>query len=1302
MDKQKVKKTNLIEKPIVLDPSMQIGLRQGSLVIQQPTPLGVKQTIFELTAPPEVKAEIKKRKEEIKSFAYQFATDAFFTVVSFFVPTIGIFTWPARLMRMGKTAKAIGTFLVNIDKLKAFRYVKPLAEEFKTAFVVYLGEQAVSQFTERVKPTPLFEVYKDFLLGRASIGAFGKGLKAGYKAGKAVAEPLVEFAYSKFPKLPLYVHKALDAFYKTFFGISREAWLTLNKLAGRLQPHLLEAKVAQELFSALDHPEVKKELEQYVSHLRQGLHRRADLFDDKFYEKIQEKVPGFTRDTLKQLSDVIYLKLLQMDNLHSPILASFIERVLQGHPAPTFRDLFWAKIKADLGEIWEDSKKAFVENAWRMTLGAVKKVGGGVKKLEEKPKEEKQLNNLALSFMKRLYEDKGMKKYRTGRVVILHYLFEPLFKLHGHDPFALLTKGLKVNVDTKKLGSMVQNLMEKKEQSFSAFLETLGEYAYKHGTDFFFIRNRVWNLMKGDYRGLQKLWQREYVPIVEQFFEQYIPRLGFKHPLRRLGLKEATPQDILEPLDIDRIYSDSLYKFMMRHHPYSVLKPRFYNSIEDILVIGIPSTIVKILIEHPNLMHEPEKLAEAVLKEFGFTGGLTIPKWIANKFVVPQFMHNLYNHIDEILRHPEIIAKLSDPLTKVHEFTLMDKTVRMTGGMLDALKDYFIAITGRVSGAWQESKVYTINRLWKRAFLFLSPFFHASALTLSALALKGNYRITAWDIVGRALMDSLQVTFRGLSHPEYGYMAKEVVETINQLTKQGYKINEIILSGWNEGEALWGNYILTGKNILHELLKKGDGQAFKELMKEFEKYELKLKADKVLNVVHGFERWLWAGYYQGLKLRTAYALVNAYKKGLLTADDLVKNLNTINYIYGGLHTWYYVNPNLAQFYRLLLFAPDWYLTLFHNFRTWLHGDAPLVMNFFPAILRMRFYLSVYANYAFNGHSPWDNYNLRDPKEWLRLFLKDWPELFKVHVPIVDSRGHYRVFTFNLLGFDIEPLEMVGILPFMKNLYIALSHPTMSLDQRILKVSLGTLGEWIEFWYRKASMMMRFFIKMYEATRPKFGSVKEDAPTAQEDFLEAVQDFAPLALVQLFVTLRYPYKATPEVREVIRVASVLNTVGLKTQVRDNLTYLLFENRHRKQVVSEILTRWLENYREIKQEEKRLKKEFGLKVGKSRDVYKSLLVSLSHAYYNYYMHPWLRKNVHRDFSEIKEEAKKILLLMREDIKASALPNKMKYDLWEAIKKRFSSELWDAYKTIAKRDLPEVIERRIREKRMREEVE
>jgi hypothetical protein len=1268
----------------------------SSLVIQQPTPSGLKETVGELIAPPEIKAQIRKRKEEVKSFAYQFVTDTFFTAVSFVIPEIGIVTLPFRLMRMGRTARAIGTFLANVDKLKAFRYVKPLAEEFKIASTVYAGEHLVGQITEKVKPTSLFQVYKDFLMGRVFIGAFGRGLKIGYKAGKLASKPLVDFAYSKFPKLPEHVNKALNAFYKSFFGMSREAWLTLHKLSGRLQPHLLEAKVAQDLFSALDHPEVKKELEQYTLHLRQKLHERADLFDEHFYENLQRYVPGLNKDTLKQLSDIIYLKLLQLDNLHSPILASFVERVIQGHPAPTFKDLFWAKLKTDLSEIWSDSKKTFLDNAWRITLSAVKKAKGNVVLPKVKPKEEKNLNKLGHFFIRRLYEMEGAKQHRTGRVAILHYLFEPLFELHGHDPLALLHEGLKVQVDTKKLASMVENLLKAREQSFSLFLERLGKYAYDYGTDFFFIGNRVWKLMKGDYTGLKKLWAKNYIPIIEQFYEQYIPRLGFKHPLRRLGIKEAGFQDVLEPLDLDRIYSDSVYKFMLRYHTTSVLKPRFYNSIEDVLVIGIPSTIVRTLIKYPHLANEPEKLAEAVLKEFGFTGGLTIPKWVSNKFVVPQFMHNLYNHIDEILRHPEIIEKLGDPLTGKQRFALMDKSVEMTTGMLDALKDYFLAITGRIS--WQESKLYTINRLWKRAFLFLSPFFHASALSLSGLALKGNYKISAWDIVGRALMDSLQVTFRGLSHPEFNYMAKEVAETINQLTKQGYKINEIILSGWNEGEALWGNYILTGKNILHELLEKGDHQAFKELMKDFEKYELKLKADKVLGAMHGFERWLWAGYYQGLKLRTAYSLVNAYKKGLMTAEDLVRNLNTINYIFGGLHTWYYVNPSRAQLYRLFLFAPDWYLTLFHNFRTWLHGDAPLVMNFFPTILRMRFYLSVYANYAFNGHSPWDNYNLKDSKEWLRLFFKDWPELFKLHIPIVDSKGHYRVFTFNLLGFDIEPLEMLGILPFTKNLYTALTHPTMSIDQRILKATLGTAGEWLEYWFRKASMLFRFFIKMHEATRPKFASTKEEALTFEDVLMDFTENFAPLAIVQMLGTLRYPYKATPDVREVIRVASVLNMVGLKTQVRENLTILLFENRHREKVVSEILTTWLSSYHEVKQAEKELRLISPKAKTKTKDIYQSLLVSLSHAYYNYYMYPWLKKNVHKGLKEVQKKAEDILILMKEDIKASALPPKMKQDLWRTIQKRFGSELRDAYRTIAKRDLPDIIEKKIEEERIR----
>jgi len=1246
----------------------------------------------------EITTQVKKEKKEGGSFGWQLATDALLTLGSVLIPEVGVITLPFRLMRMGKTAEAIAGFLANVDKIKAFRYLKPFAEEFKTATVVWGGEELVSQFTDKVKPTPLFHLYKDFLWGRGFLGVAGRGLKVGFKATTIASKKLIDYAYGKFPKLPEHVDKAINAFYKNFTGMSREAWLTLHKLSGKIQTNLLEAKVAQELFSALDNPDVARELEQYLPYLRKRLHDRAEGFDDKFYQNLQRYIPGFDKDTLKQLADVIYLKLMQLDNLQNPILGAFVEKVLQGYEAPNFRKLFWGKLKGDLEEIWNDSKKAFVENAWHITLGAVKKAKGTIVLPKAKPKEEKQLNKLAQFFLRRLYEMEGAKQHRTGRITILNYLFEPLLQLHGDDPLKLLHEGLKVNVDTKKLASMVGALMNARQQSFSLFLELLGKYAYNYGTDFSFIRGRAWQLLKGDYRGLQKLWKRDYVPIIEQFYEQYIPRVGFKHPLRKMGIKEAGINDVLEPLDLDRIYSDSVYRFMIRYHPTSVLKPRFYNNIEDILVIGIPTSIIKTLIKYPHLRNEPEKLAETVLKEFGFTGGLTVPKWVANKFVVPQFMHNLYNHIDEILAHPEIVKKLGDPMIGKQRFTLMDKTVEMTTGMLDALKDYFMAITGRNAQAWQESKLYSFNRWMKRFILMWSPFFHASALTLSGLAISGKYRITAWDIVGRAFLDSMQVMTRGLSHPEFGFMAKEVTQVINDLVKQGYKVNEIILSGWNEGETLWGNYILTGRNILQELLQKGDLQAFKEVAKEFEKFEKEAKVDKIFSIFHTPERWLWAGYYQALKLRTAYNLVNAYKKGLMSAEDLVKNLNTINYIFGGLHTWFYINPKHAQLYRFFFFAPDWYLTLFHNFRTWLYGDAPLVANFFPTILRMRFYLSVYANYAFNGHSPWDNYNLQDPKEWFRLFLRDWPELFKIHIPIVDSRGHYRVFTLNLLGFDIEPLEMIGLMQFSKNLYEALTHPTMSIDQKLLKVTLGSVKDWLEFWFRKGSMMVRTLITMYEATKPKFSSTKEEGITLTEAFYDFIQRFAPLSALQLIAPVRYPYQTTPEYRDAMLFAIRLNMLGMKTQVHENLTMQLFENKNRPQVVSEILKDWLRSYREIKQAQK----ELGLASPKTKDVYQSLIASLSHAYYNYYLYPWLKKHAHKDLKEIQKEAEEILLTIRNDIKNSAFPDKLKYDLWNAIRRRFQSEIRDAYRAIGKRDLPDIIEERIKYDRIRRGVQ
>ena len=1285
---------------IILEPPKQTTKKDSPppLVIKYPTTSGAVETVLEVAGPPEVSEQIKKKREAIKSFAWQFATDSIFTLGSFLIPEVGLVTLPFRLLRMRRAAEAIGTFLANVDKIKAFRYMKPLAEEFKTAVFVSAGEHLVSQFTDKVKSPPLFHVYQDFLLGRAFLEAGGKGLKVGFKAGRIASKKLIDYAYGKFPKLPEYVNKAINVFFKTFTGLSFEAWKTLNKLSGKLQPQLLEAAIAQKFFSALDKPEVAKELEQYIPHLRGRIHEGSKFISEESLQEIQKIIPEFDRNKLNQLSDVVLLYFLRQDNLTSPVVGAFTESVLQGrYNAPVFRRDFWEELKADFKELWEESKQAYVENAWRMVRGAVATAKEGLKIPKKKPTEEKTLDKMARTFLERLYQE-NMAKYRSGRVTILHYLFKPLFELHGHDPFKLLTEGLKVNVDTKKLAQMVKTLNNSRQQSFSIFLEKLGEYAYKYATDLFFVSNRAWQLLKGDLRGLERLWNKELKKTAEEYYEQYIPRIGFKHYMLAPAVKEAKFTDIVEALDLDKVYSEHIIEHMQRFAITKPLRPRFYHSIEDALSIGIPKAIVDTLKKYPHLINEPEKLAEAVAKEFGFTGGLTIPKWVANRFIIPKFMDNLYKHVDEIITHPEIVKKLSDPTVGKQLFTLMDKKVEMTTGMLDALKDYFLAITGRNAQIWQESKLYTFNRWMKRFILFWSPLFHATALTLSGLAISRKYKMSAWDIVGRAYLDSMQVMLRGLSHPEFGYMAKEVTQVINDLTKQGYKINEIILSGWNEGEALWGNYILTGRNILQELLQKGDLQAFKEVIKEFEKFEKKMTVDKLFHIAHAPERWLWAGYYQSLKLRTAYNLVNAYKKGLMTAEDLVQNLNTINYIYGGLHTWFYIDPKKAQLYRFFFFAPDWYLTLFHNFRTWLYGDSPLVANFFPAILRMRFYLSVYANYAFNGHSPWDNYNLQDPKEWVRLFMKDWPKLFAIHIPIVDSRGHYRVFTLNLLGFDIEPLEMVGLMQFSKNLYEAVTHPTMDIEQRSLKVTWGTVRDWLEFWFRKGSMMMRTLIKMYEATKSKYSPIKEEGITFEEAFYDLVQSFAPLATLQLIAPIRYPYKATPEDRKAMFFAIRLNMLGMKTQVHETLTMQLFNNRHRPQVVSEILTNWLRSYREIKQVEKKV----GLSSPKTKDVYSSLIVSLSHAYYNYYLYPWLKKNAHKDLKEVKKESKEILLMMKEDIKNSALPNKVKHDLWNSIQRRFVSELRDAYRAIAKRDLPDIIEKKIEEYRMRREVE
>jgi hypothetical protein len=225
------------------------------------------------------------------------------------------------------------------------------------------------------------------------------------------------------------------------------------------------------------------------------------------------------------------------------------------------------------------------------------------------------------------------------------------------------------------------------------------------------------------------------------------------------------------------------------------------------------------------------------------------------------------------------------------------------------------------------------------------------------------------------------------------------------------------------------------------------------------------------------------------------------------------------------------------------------------------------------------------------------------------------------------------------------------------------------------------------------MTVRTLIKLYEATKPKFSSTKEEGLTPTEAFYDLVQGFAPLAALQLIAPVRYPFQTTPEYRDAMFFAIRLNMLGMKTHVQENLTMQLFENRNRPQIISEILKDWLHSYREIKQAQK----ELGLASPKTKDVYQSLLASLSHAYYNYYLYPWLKKHAHKDLKEIQKEAREILLMIKEDIENSAYPDKLKNDLWRAIQRRFQSELRDAYRAIARRDLPDIIEKKIEENRM-----
>jgi hypothetical protein len=1226
------------------------------------TEIHIPQTYREDFSLKEIKTASKKSEEK---FDWKgFALDTLLIIGSTFIPETAPLVWPARLLRMGKYAEYV---LSGLNKLAKFPGVKTFLgsaiQEAKTVAVLWTGEKVASKFAD-IKVQDPVETFLNYYIGRGFFSAFGRALKAGYLTKKH-ADFINQIVGQKIP-LSKKTKTLVDTFYKTFTGRPPEAFHFFNSI-GNFDTQLMSKSVQDIVTNAFKNPKVQQEFIKFSNNLKQELTAE--------YEK-----EPIIKEAISKL-----INLFWKDDLGKGYLyATFIEAVKS--PKTPYKNAYkeiWGTLKTlyknapEKHKLWEEAKEAFVENNKLLVKDELEKLYRQFKITKELT--EPKILERGKNFLTVVLDPKRIS--RSTRFSIFGYLFRPLLKEKEGDFISLLKDfGVKI---TKEDLEKIRSAFETGEY-FG--LTTLGKIIINKATTLAPIKNKLMEFFKGDFSNFLIYRTKTEEPFIRKFFENfYIPRVGIYHPLRGIAIEDyERPINNMVETEVLEFIQNEIPLYITVYTPLKAMKPRKIFTLEEALKKGI-NTLIKLSGYKIKTMSADE-IASYLYKNFRLTGGMTVFDWISNKFFIPIYLNRLYYKLDELVRNPKVMEILSDFNVKPVTYSQWGKTWKITSGIQEAIRDYYYINTGRFQAIAGRGKLYPINWALKRLFLLFSPFFHATTLTLNALSMNMK-PLTKGQILLYSLIDAFKAVARGYDKKEHAYMTAKVYEMAEALRKKGYDIPDLIVSGYYEGEKAFAEYLGAMDYHLKDMIKKGDLKELADVIKGLEKFDPKMVKNQIWNIIRAPERWLWSGYYQGLKIRTAYQLIREFEKGVISEAELARSLKSINNIFGGWHGWYFIHPNWGKAYRLLFFAPDWYVCLFNNFRTWITNESPLVHNFYPMLLRMRFYIASNLMYAITGKHPLDDLDLTNPKDWATLFFEKWTDLFKIRLPIIDTSGHLRLLTFDVLGPEVEPLEMIGLLQFMKNFHRILEQPGASIGQKItaliFNLPVATGKEILKYWFRKASMTARLLFKLHDSLIKEKPEEKLFYDPA-EPVVGFIQTFSPLIFLQWF-GLRYPYYMTPEAKNIVRFWQILTAFSTKIWAHETLTDLIFENRYNKRFLSEQLPKWFKDYDEIKEamvREGYLKRLIPAEVGFVR--------SLGHRYFKEYFDPWIIRHKDKTLSEIKEEGKEIKVRMIEDIENTALPGDLKARLIRFIHNNYDSEITKRYKVLNKEKVREEIEK------------
>jgi len=980
-----------------------------------------------------------------------------------------------------------------------------------------------------------------------------------------------------------------------------------------------------------------EELEPYYTELRKILNHiweKQEVLPITFIKKTENWFTG-SLEKFKSNIKKLQKKIDELENLKSYLNNPFDKKVA----------------KKKLTEELQD-----VKNAFRLIFNA-------------QLKEEIKLLEKTKKFLSILLSEETPK---TVRISTLNYLFKDLIK---EQPVGKILSDFGINETI--LAQLSKKLVKIQAKVFvepAKGLKELTEIIIQHAKNVKPIESKMRAILMGQTDDFLRYYNNYERPIVERFFEMWIPREGIKHYFKKIARDE---HNLIEIIDQDFVrFLDEAPEWFAAYGLTALLKPRTIPTLSNAFIFGVRELWFK-----ENLIKKPvEEAVDFIFNNFRLSGGVGLPNLLAAKLFIPKFLNDLYKKFDDFLKNPKILKDLDDFRVQKSSFSLFHKKWdKVPVELLEALTIYKAHELGAYYWLMKSGFNVSLNVGLKRLFLWWAITFHGAVLTLSAIALNLPLRDKI-RVVIRSLIDAFRVPFVGHNHQEMTHMLREIARAQHAVRQAGYEVVDLNLSGYFEGRRTFAEFITLGKSVLGSFLKRGDPSSVNRTLELSKTLHDELKKEAKLTGKESLKRlfrWffiglpdgaLWDGLYRGLKIRTAYSAIKLWRQGVLDEATLANTFKSINDVFGGWHGWRLIHPNHASLYRLLFFAPDWYISIFNNFRTWVSQTSPLVSKFYPAILRMRWWIANSLNYAVYGTSPIDKYDFSDGKQIIKFLLHDWTNLFKVYIPIIDKAGRKRFLIIDLLGPEKESLEMIGLLGALHSFIRAIEHPTMDLSSRVWDFLAGTGKEFYHYWVRKSSSILRIFGELYRSTRWA-------DPAERITFEEAMQSigrqFAPL-IFQQFLQTRYPYRVSEDFRDVFEHVGKLQAFSAKIYVKEDLIDYMFENRHLEKA-RQYFDRYLDEFEKAVEDYRRY-------FGKEPKITfeQSLTRSLGERYLKEYFEVWVKDNKDKDLKNLLSNAHYIVnKKMVEDIKESVFPYYIKSSLINYVKKNYADYVKKVYK-------------------------